>query len=452
MYINEYEDNTYQIIKRIKNFSTMHLEGYATSTEIWLKEKKYDIDCNEKKQYLIRMFEDSAVALIYGSAGTGKTTMIKHISQRFLNEKKLYLANTNPAINNLKRKIISQNSYFFTISKFISSITEEDYDILFIDECSTVSNRDMLAILNKVKTKLIVLVGDVFQIESIVFGNWFNIAQTLIPSQSIFELTTPYRSGDNNLIEFWNSVRCMENNILELMTKNNYTHSLDNSIFEKYEDDEIILCLNYDGLYGINNINKFLQKSNTNPEFFWDGQIYKKGDPILFNNTTNRFGGLLYNNLKGKIVEIHKNPTQISFDIEIEEFIDKMEANFNNFNIVSNNGNKTTINFYVNKINDIDEDNSSYQDNVIPFQIAYAVSIHKSQGLEYDSVKIIITDELEEQITHNIFYTAITRARKKLKIYWSPETENKILNSFKKRNSNKDICLLLSKYKDLNEK
>ena len=43
--------------------------------------------------------------------------------------------------------------------------------------------------------------------------------------------------------------------------------------------------------------------------------------------------------------------------------------------------------------------------------------MYKRQGLEYDSVKIIITNETEERITHNIFYTAITRAKEKLKIY-----------------------------------
>ena len=47
-------------------------------------------------------------------------------------------------------------------------------------------------------------------------------------------------------------------------------------------------------------------------------------------------------------------------------------------------------------------------DAIVPFQVAYAVSIHKAQGLEYKSVKIVITNEVEELITHNIFYTAIT--------------------------------------------
>lgn len=62
--------------------------------------------------------------------------------------------------------------------------------------------------------------------------------------------------------------------------------------------------------------------------------------------------------------------------------------------------------------------------------------------LEYDSVKIVITNETEERITHNIFYTAITRARKKLKIYWSPETEQSVLSRLEAKNNNKDAFLL----------
>ena len=48
---------------------------------------------------------------------------------------------------------------------------------------------------------------------------------------------------------------------------------------------------------------------------------------------------------------------------------------------------------------------------------AYALSIHKAQGLEYDSVKVVITNDVEDMITSNIFYTAVTRSKDKLKIY-----------------------------------
>lgn len=66
--------------------------------------------------------------------------------------------------------------------------------------------------------------------------------------------------------------------------------------------------------------------------------------------------------------------------------------------------------------------------SIIPFQLAYAVSIHKAQGLEYDSVKIIIPSNNAERITHGIFYTAITRAKKHLKIYCSSETLKTVIS------------------------
>ena len=77
-----------------------------------------------------------------------------------------------------------------------------------------------------------------------------------------------------------------------------------------------------------------------------------------------------------------------------------------------------------------------------PFQIAYAVSMHKAQGLEYNSVKIVVTDEVEERVTHNIFYTAITRAREKLKIYWTSETEEKVLNRIILKDISNDVEFL----------
>lgn len=68
--------------------------------------------------------------------------------------------------------------------------------------------------------------------------------------------------------------------------------------------------------------------------------------------------------------------------------------------------------------------------------------------IEYDSVKIVITNEIDEMITHNIFYTAITRAKQKLKIYWSPEVLEKILSSLKPRNNSRDEFLEKCKPQD----
>ncbi len=95
------------------------------------------------------------------------------------------------------------------------------------------------------------------------------------------------------------------------------------------------------------------------------------------------------------------------------------------------NAGKSVVRFAVKKKNAGDDDNDEGDSETnVPFQIAYAVSIHKAQGLEYNSVKLVITKEVDELITHNIFYTAITRAKENLKIYWTAETQQKILDSF----------------------
>lgn len=46
-----------------------------------------------------------------------------------------------------------------------------------MDECSMVSNSDMRKVLEKANYKLLVLVGDTYQIETISFGNWFSLAK-----------------------------------------------------------------------------------------------------------------------------------------------------------------------------------------------------------------------------------------------------------------------------------
>jgi ATP-dependent exoDNAse (exonuclease V) alpha subunit len=54
----------------------------------------------------------------------------------------------------------------------------------------------------------------------------------------------------------------------------------------------------------------------------------------------------------------------------------------------------------------------------------------------------VITDANEEDISHSVLYTAITRAREKLQIYWTPETQQAILNSLERSTNSKDVALL----------
>lgn len=445
LYVRQYEENVHLILQILSEKTKKGIANYAAIAGKWLESPGVSVDSEEKRTAILNLFSDSQVAFVFGAAGTGKSTLINHISNVFGDKDKLYIANTNPAVDNLRRKVNAANTNFMTITGFLSRNVESD--ILFIDECSTVSNEDMLEILKKRSARLLVLVGDMFQIESIKFGNWFSISYFHFKGSYVVELTQPYRTSCPELINTWEKIRTLSPDILEYLTRNDYSAKLDESIFTKVEPDEIILCLNYGGLYGINNINRFLQSNNPNPPIRWGIHIYKVGDPILFNEM-DRYMPILYNNLKGEIVNISTTSHSIFFTLKVYTVLSDFDLEGTDIEYVSQGENGTTI-IRIEVEEEEDEDSDINTDRgIIPFQIAYAVSIHKAQGLEYQSVKIVITHDVEDLITHNIFYTAVTRTRERLKIYWTPESENKILKNMKIQFSKKDYGIIKNKYHD----
>jgi len=449
VFINDYKLDTCKIIKELQKLAESGIENYSDDVNIWLFLDDYEIDCDEKKDIISHIFSESMVGVIYGSAGVGKSTLINHVSHYLNDADKLYLTQTNPAKENLMRKIDAENTTFSTIESFKqqgSLFTK--YKLLVIDECSTVSNKDMVEVLQKANFEMLLLVGDTYQIDAIQFGNWFSVLKSCLPESAVFELTQPHRTKDERLLELWDKVRHMEDTAKEVIERESYSLKVDETLLSSLEPGEAILCLNYDGLYGINNINRFLQESNPNSAVTWDIQQYKVGDPILFLES-DRFSPVIYNNMKGEILDIKildegTNNERIRFDVEIPKNIDESDAMFCDLLLLDcEEDNKSIVRFYVHKVKSVDEDNDDRTSKtVVPFQVAYAVSIHKAQGLEYNSVKIVITDEVEELVTHNIFYTAITRAREKLKIYWTPETEEKVISRIKPRDISKDVEIL----------
>lgn len=448
VFINSYKLDTCKVIKKLQELAESGIENYSDDVNSWLISDDYEIDCEEKKGIITRIFSESKVGVIYGSAGVGKSTLINHVSHYLNDADKLYLTQTNPAKENLMRKVDAENTFFSTIESFMHQDSSfAKYKLLVIDECSTVSNKDMVEVLQKANFEMLLLVGDTYQIDAIQFGNWFSVLKSFLPASAVFELIQPHRTKDERLLELWDKVRHMEDTAKEVIERESYSLKVDETLLSQLKPGEAILCLNYDGLYGINNINRFLQESNPNPAITWDIQQYKVGDPILFLDS-DRFRPIIHNNMKGIIqgVEIIDEGTteeRIQFDIEIPKLIFERDVLNLDLKLLKNSEKeeKSLIRFYVHKLKSADEDGEDSR-TVVPFQIAYAVSIHKAQGLEYDSVKIVITDEVEELVTHNIFYTAITRAREKLRIYWTPEVEEKVIRRIKPRDISKDVEIL----------
>lgn len=439
--INSYEQSTLTILSKLLELSKLGNQGQKEYNQAYLKGCGITFEDDLKRVALQNVFVNSHVLLIYGAAGTGKTLLINYISNLMSKQKKLFLTKTHTAKQNLQRRIDNPgpNADFVSIDSFTKKVELPDYDVIFVDECSTIDNRIMCRFLDKMKPNtFLVLAGDIHQIESIEFGNWFFYAKEIISTYgSNVELLNTWRTKDPDIVSLWDDVRHKGDLIVEKLAMDGpFSDEIGEKIFEEKDEDEVILCLNYDGKFGLNNMNSYFQNDNSQGQpIAWQEWTYKIGDHILFNDSQ-RFS-ILYNNLKGKIVNIEKGVKDISFTIDVATNLTKDLCEKNGIEFISAEAESTRIRFTVYAYDDSVEyaNDEDRMFSVIPFQLAYAVSIHKAQGLEYDSVKVIIPRSNSEKITHGIFYTAITRAKKKLKIYWSSEIMEEVVESFKKEDS-----------------
>jgi hypothetical protein len=162
---------------------------------------------------------------------------------------------------------------------------------------------------------------------------------------------------------------------------------------------------------------------------------------VLFSEIE-RFRPIIYNNLKGRIVNIERAPGQIRFDVRLDRPLTEFDVEGLDLEWLGDSTVRFSVFEYDHDTSDEDDDSVN---TTVPFQIAYAVSIHKAQGLEYDSVKIVITSANQDDITHSIFYTAVTRAREELRIFWTPETQQAVLADLHRNANSKDAALLVTR-------
>lgn len=440
------EDDIKVIFGRIyKYLHKEEISQYSNYARGKINAKGITFDDPNKEDVVIKMYDGRSIFAVYGPAGTGKSFLTSKVIDVLDYMSPLCLTTTYAAKDNLKRKIGSNKAYYDVIEKVIKSDGSKyaKHDLLILDECSTISNNDMARVLEKLNPKLILLLGDVYQIESIHLGNWFNIYQKVFPKVSFVELDRCFRTKTSSLKDYWRLVRSRDKDIIPFMNNHFMNHPLNKRLFDDYrEEDTVMLCLNYNGLFGINNINKIMQSFRKGKSVTWRKHIYKVGDPVIFKE--NRYyKEIFYNNLKGIIRDIEETDTAITFHMEVFDVIEQsFEVSVKTKGIEYLDNGHTMVTFVVSKSSRKDYDSDIRQTCVVPFNVAYAISIHKAQGLEFKNVRVIISNQSEELITHNIFYTAVTRAVENVDVYWSPETENKVISSFSERATKNDISIL----------
>lgn len=211
--------------------------------------------------------------------------------------------------------------------------------------------------------------------------------EKVLENSSKISLTKP--KLNNILLRSFNSNNYSINTYLNFIIK---TEILDyKELFIKF-NQQIILCLTNTGLLGSININQQVEKKAK--LLFKTINIWYTGRPIIILENDYSLG--LYNGDIG-ICQIKHDKVVIIFE-NGKEFIPE----------------------------------------VLPkHQLAYALSIHKSQGSEYEHVNIILPEGQNNKLlcTNELIYTAITRAKKSIIIYSEKETIKQAINNRTNRNT-----------------
>ena len=405
-------------------------------------ENVYNIKYDDKQKEAIKLAFLKNFLIISGGPGTGKTTIIKSIVSMYEDfyskDDIVLLAPTGRAS---KRIMEATNYPASTIHRFlkwnkdtnkfqVNEYNKSDCKIVIVDEVSMLDTILFSSLLKGLKfDTILIMVGDANQLPSVSPGN---ILKDLIESEvfSVVELNTLYRQKKgSNIIELAHDVNLGEVNYnlfnksddlffykaSSIDIKENLTiiiNKLKTSDYLSYQ----IMAPMYKTLNGINNLNKCMQellnpKESNKNEMIINDCLYREGDKVL--QLMNMPDDNIYNGDIGIIIEINNILKEITIDFDS--------------NIVTFNS-------------------SNFQN----FTLGYVISIHKSQGSEFNTVVIPILNEYGRMLYKKLIYTGITRAKNKLILLGEVNALNQSVINEKENNRKTNLVNKIKERYNLN--
>lgn len=388
-----------------------------------LYQRIHNIQLNGEQTDAVLASLNKGVSIITGGPGTGKTTIVRCILEMFkqLNNKVLLCAPTGRAS---KRLTETSGMEAKTIHRALEMNPADgegffhrnennplDADIVIIDEVSMVDVTLLYHLTKALKsTARLILVGDKDQLPSVGAGN---VLRDLIESKKIHttQLVNIYRQGNDSLIitnaHLINSGKMpvIDNTSRDFFYENGtdlvknsetivdlVTMRLPNYFGYKPEKIQVLAPMKA-GPCGIDNLNKRLQMT-INPyyqgvELATDFTKYHVNDKVM----------QIQNNYEMEFVKYESNgATQTGTGV--------FNGDIGYISRIDPDTHEVTICFDDGKI-------CRYaQTDLYQITLAYAITIHKSQGSEFDCVVIPLVPGAPIIITRNLLYTAITRAKK----------------------------------------
>ena len=438
-YLNEIKEaETNLALEIVRSIEKINLRNKALS--LLNKNNEITFDDTQKKAILDAF--TYRISIITGGPGTGKTTITKKIAQiekEISGEEPVLLAPTGKAARRITE---STGIPAYTIHSYLHLRVSQDeeyaenYDedeiienrLVIIDEFSMVDMKLALTLFEHMKNCRIVIIGDPNQLQSVGAGN---VLLDMIDCGKlpVTKLVYEHRQGEGSTIN--KNSNAMQNGATEFENADDFyceyiSGDGSDDTLKKIEDKAVreylkylktpginsVLCLcpyrNYTA--GMFSINKRLQ-DEINPlkpgsiEFNGHhGMVFRIGDPIM--------------HVEKNLEEVSNGNTGIVKDIKK---VDNELTLFAEYDLGTN-------------IVNVEYTAS----NIDQLSLAYAITVHKSQGSEYDAIVTLLSSFHKTMIKRRIPYTAITRAKKSVSIIIDkPETLKSAIqnNSTDERNT-----------------
>ena len=118
IFIAANEENTVRILRTVLNHTNNGISGYINLADNWLNGNRSNVLGEEKEDIIRNMFDKTTVFALYGAAGTGKSKTTSFLLDIFARAKRICLAATYPAVENMRRKINDSSVVYMTIDSF----------------------------------------------------------------------------------------------------------------------------------------------------------------------------------------------------------------------------------------------------------------------------------------------------------------------------------------------